>query len=333
MPPIIIAITALEGMPSVQHRNERGLRGGVVGCLRRGHALDHAGAEFLRRARQPLLHRVGRERGQHRAAAGQDAEQPAQERAAQDGPHGSLEILLSRPQPAHLRADEIAALGVGQVGHDLGDAEHAHDQRHEADAVEQIADAERVARVAGVDVGADQPQQHAEEDHAQRLDDRAARQHDGEDEAQRHQREIVRRRELLGELGQRRRGHGDRHRCHAAGEEGADGGNGERRPGAALACHLVAVETGDDRARLARQVDQDGRGRATVLGAVVDAGQHDERTFGRQEVGGRQQQRHGRHRADARQHADGRADDGTHQAPEQVLQRHRDRKAQPQVVQ
>ena len=44
------------------------------------------------------------------------------------------------------------------------------DQRHEADAVEQIADVEGVARVAGVDVGADEAQQHAEEDHAERLE-------------------------------------------------------------------------------------------------------------------------------------------------------------------
>ena len=160
---------------------------------------------------------------------------------------------------------------------------------------------------------------------------RPARQHDGEHEAQRHQREIVRRRELLGELGQRRRGDGDGDGGDAAGEERADGGNGERRAGAALARHLVAVEAGDDRARLARQVDQDRRGRAAVLRAVVDAGQHDERALGGQEVGGRQQQRHRRHRADARQHADGGADDGAHQAPEQVLQRDRDREAERQI--
>ena len=40
---------------------------------------------------------------------------------------------------------------------------------------------------------------------------RAARQHDGEHEAERHEREVVRRRKLLGELRQRRRGDGDRY--------------------------------------------------------------------------------------------------------------------------
>ena len=51
----------------------------------------------------------------------------------------------------------------------------------------------------------------------------------------------------------------------------------ERRAGAALLRHLVAVERGDDRGHLARDVHQDRRGRAAVLRAVVDAGEHDER--------------------------------------------------------
>ncbi len=51
----------------------------------------------------------------------------------------------------------------------------------------------------------------------------------------------------------------------------------ERRTGAALPRHLVAVDGGDDRRRLARNVDQDRGGRAAVLRAVVDAGEQDQR--------------------------------------------------------
>ena len=61
----------------------------------------------------------------------------------------------------------------------------------------------------------------------------------------------------------------------------------ERGAGAAIARHGVAVDAGDDRGGFARQVDQDRGGRATVLRAVIDAGQHDQRSHGRQRVGGR----------------------------------------------
>ncbi len=67
-----------------QHRDERGLRGGVVGALGAGDALDGAAAEVLRVARELLLHRVGGEGGEHVAAAGQHAEDRAERGAAQD---------------------------------------------------------------------------------------------------------------------------------------------------------------------------------------------------------------------------------------------------------
>jgi hypothetical protein len=69
----ISAITALGGMPSVSSGNERGLRRGVVGALRR----CHASIAPRRTATDPgdlFLERIGRERGDDRAAARQDAE-------------------------------------------------------------------------------------------------------------------------------------------------------------------------------------------------------------------------------------------------------------------
>ena len=82
----------------------------------------------------------------------------------------------------------------------------------------------------------------------------------------------------------------------------------QRRAGAALPRHLVAVDAGDDRRGLARQVDQDRGGRAAVLRAVEDAGQHDQAGHRLEMEGQRQQHRDGGDRADAGQHADQRAD-------------------------
>ena len=82
----------------------------------------------------------------------------------------------------------------------------------------------------------------------------------------------------------------------------------KRRAGAALPRHLVAVEAGDDRRGFARQVDQDRRGRAAILRAVEDAGQHDQAGHRLEVEGERQQHRDGGDRPDAGQHADQRAD-------------------------
>ena len=115
------------------------------------------------------------------------------------------------------------------------------------------------------------------------------------------------------------------HRADRAGEERAERRDRQRGAGAALAGHLVAVEAGHDRRRFARQVDQDRGRRAAVLRAVVDAGQHDQRGGRRQMEGDRQQHGDGRHRADAGQHADQRADHAADERVEQVLEAERRR--------
>ena len=58
------------------------------------------------------------------------------------------------------------------------------------------------------------------------------------------------------------------------GDERSDGRHAERRTGPPLPRHLVAVEARDDRGRLARDVDQDRRGRSPVHGAVEDRRKH-----------------------------------------------------------
>ena len=112
--------------------------------------------------------------------------------------------------------------------------------------------------------------------------------------------------------------HGDQHGGDAAGEERADRGDRQRRTGAALLGHLEAVERGHHRARLARNVDQDRGGRAAILRAVIDAGEHDQRADRRQAEGDRQQHGDRGNGADARQHADQRADQRTDQAQQDV---------------
>ena len=101
---------------------------------------------------------------------------------------------------------------------------------------------------------------------------------------------------------------GDHQRGDAAGEQRAERRHRQRRAGAALPRHLVSVDAGHDRGALARQIDQDGRGRAAVLGAVIDRRQHDQRGDRLQIEGDRQQHRQRRERADAGQDADQRPD-------------------------
>src|SRR5262249_13202246 len=74
------------------------------------------------------------------------------------------------------------------------------------------------------------------------------------------------------------REHRTQHHPRGRGKDRAEGGDGERRPRAALPRHLIAVDAGHHRGGLARQVDQDGGGRAAVLRAVIDAGEHDQGT-------------------------------------------------------
>jgi hypothetical protein len=101
----------------------------------------------------------------------------------------------------------------------------------------------------------------------------------------------------------------------------------------ALLRHLMAVDAGDDRRRLARNVHQDRRGRAAVLRAVVDAGEHDQRGERVQSEGDRQQHRDGRDRADAGQHADQGAEQAADQAESEIGERERRPEAGDQILQ
>ena len=131
--PTISAITALGGMPSVSS----GMNEVCAPAL-----LADSGPATPRMAPLPngtspgraaslLLERVGRERRQQRAAAGQDAEHRAERGAAQHrGPGMRLKSSLVGNRPFTLLGEDLAVLGrLAEVGDDLAEAEHAHGDR------------------------------------------------------------------------------------------------------------------------------------------------------------------------------------------------------------
>ena len=105
---------------------------------------------------------------------------------------------------------------------------------------------------------------------------------------------------------------------------------GPARPRRAIWWPSSVVTTDED---LARNVDQDRRGRAAVLRAVIDAGEHDQRRRGLQPEGERQQHGDRRHRPDARQHADQRAEKAADEAVEKILPAQRDAQPEREIVQ
>ena len=137
-------------------------------------------------------------------------------------------------KPLILLDDKLAVFRGFEIGDDLGEAEEPHRDADDAEAVGELRNAEVEARDARIDVGADDAEQQPEDDHRNRLDQRAVREHDGTDQAQHHQREIFGRAELQRELGQRDRNGGDEHRRDAAGEERPERRDGERGTGLPL---------------------------------------------------------------------------------------------------
>ncbi len=182
------------------------------------------------------------------------------------------------------------------------------------------------------DVDADASQQQPRARHDHRPGQRGRRHVGEEHEAEHEQRRVFGRPEAQGEVGQRRRHQREHDHAEGAGDERADGGDGERGAGAAFPGHGVAVDAGHDGGRLARDAHQDRRGGAAVLRAVVDAGQHDDGLGGVEAEGDRQQYGNAGQRADTRQHADQRADQAAEEGIDQHVRAEGNREAQQQVV-
>ncbi len=168
------------------------------GGLRTYNALDHAGAEFLRRLRDLLFRRIGDEGGNRRAGARNERAEAADDRAAEHGGNGSLEVGLARP---HVAQAHLGVLGVDRLDlidavHELGDAEQAERQRHQLDAVRELREPEGETLGAGLDVLADHAEQQSQHRHRHALERRAARQRRACQQAEQHQRADLGRPEL-----------------------------------------------------------------------------------------------------------------------------------------
>ena len=229
--------------------------------------------------------------------------------------------------PAHRDDGLVGARRARHHEQRLADREQPDREDDDRDAVEQLRQAEREPRLAGLHVDADEPDGEAEQQADEPAQHRRA-EHGGDGgEGEQHQREIVGRAELQREGDDDRREQRQRKGRERAGDERSDRGGGERRRAAAVLRHLVALDGGDDGGILARRVEQDRRGRGAVHGAVVDAAEHDEGADRIELAGRRQQHRDGERRADAGQHADGGAERDADQRPQQIQRRERDGEA------
>ena len=315
-----------------QHRHEGAGRGRIVGRFRSGDAGDRALAELLRMLGDALLQRVGHEARNDMRRARHDADDEAQHRAARDRHRRLAPFLAGRQQFAQARRGDLGGDGVARRRKDFAEAEQPDRDRHDADAVAEIGNVEGVAEVAGHHVDADAAEQDAEGRHQQRAGERRGRHIGEEDQADDQQRGVFRRPEAQREGAERRRDHGQRDDAEGAGDERADRGDAERGAGAALLRHGVAVDAGHHRGGLARNPHQDRGGRAAVLRAVIDAGQHDDRLGGVEAERHRQQDADAGEGADAGQHADQGADHAAEKRIEQHVRPECDREAEHQAV-
>ena len=128
---------------------------------------------------------------------------------------------------------------------DFGDAEQAHHDGNEAEAVIEARNAEREARSPAYGIDPDHGNQKPEYCHGESGEQRTAAEAGDEAEADQHQREEFRRTELQGHLRQRRGDDDQRNGRKDSADKRADRRDAERGAAAALFGHLVPVDTGD----------------------------------------------------------------------------------------
>ena len=253
--------------------------------------------------------------------------------AADHRPERQLQVGLRREHvgDADLGVSHVDGFGVVDAVQELGDAEHAERQRNDFDAVEQFGDAEGEARLAGLDVGADDAEQQAEHRHGDALERGALGERRSRDQAHQHQRAHFGRAEFQRHLDQERREENHLGDAEGSADEGGNDGDAERRAALALLGQRKAVQTGDGVRRMTRQVEQDRADRPAILGAVIDAGQHQDRRDRMHAESERQQNRDRGDRPHARQHADEIADQHAEEAIHQVVRLERDAEAVPEI--
>ena len=321
------------GNAEAHGRDEVALHRGMRRRLGACDALDRAVTETLRRLRYLLLGGVGHERGDGRSGARNQRAEAAEKRAADHRPERQLEIGLRRKHvgDADLGVSHVDVFGVVDAVHELGDAEHAERQRDDFDAVEQFGDAEGEAGLPGLDVGADDADQQAEHRHRDALERRSLRQRRARQQSDQHQRTHLGGSEFERHLDQERRQENHLGDAEGSADEGGDDGDAERGAALALFGQRKPVQTGHGVRRMARQIEQNRADRSAILGAVIDAGQHQDRRHRLHSEGQRQQDRDRRDRTHSRQHADEVADQHAEEAVHQVVRLERYAEAVPEI--
>jgi hypothetical protein len=91
-----------------------------------------------------------------------------------------------------------------EIANDFTEAEYAHRNDDEIDAVRKLRQPKAIARDPRIDVGPDEAENQAEHDHAEGVQQRALRKHEGGDESEHHQGEVFGRTETQRHFGERR---------------------------------------------------------------------------------------------------------------------------------
>ena len=316
-----------------QHRDERGLRRSVVGRFRGGNAFNRPFAEFLRMFGGFLGQRVRRESAQRRTAARQDAKQGTQARALQGEQENALQVRPGWHQALDFCRDGRLLALFFEVADDFCHAEHTDRHGDKLHAIQQVFEVQGKTGCARIHVGTDRTHQQADDHHANRLDNRPGSQHHRSHQAEHEQRGIFGRPELDRHCRKRRGKQGQDRGGNRPGKERGDGCCRQRQPGPPLPGHLVAVQTGDDRRGFSGNIDQDRGRRTTVLGTVVNPGQHDQRPRRIKRKGQWQEHGDGHHRPQTGQNADQRAEQGAGKTISQIQRRQRRGKSETQVAQ
>ena len=165
-------------------------------------------------------------------------------------------------------------------------------------------------------VDADQAERQAEEQAGQAARRRCAEHRGDRGEGQHHQREVFGRAEHQRELDHQRRHEGQQRSSRSCRRRTSRSRRSpapaRRGPRLAIMLPSIAVTIVADSPGVLSRIDVV---EPPIHGAVVDAGEHDERAGRVEAGGGRQQQRDGQRRADAGQHADGGAEGHAERSP------------------
>jgi hypothetical protein len=212
-----------------QRGDEVRLRGRIVGRFRPGDAFDRALAEAGRILGELPFKRVGGEGGYGLPRSGRTPRMEPMPVPRRMGFHDAFRSLPRRHEVGHPPGQDFAFHRDAEIDDDFREGKEAGGDDDEIKTLGKAIHAEGEAVDAGIDVRARQSQDRAAKRHAHALDERAAHEGGRTDQGHEHQREILRRAELQRHGAKRRPDEGDEQRADAAGDDRADGGDGQSR--------------------------------------------------------------------------------------------------------